>query len=296
MKNERTIKIIAVGATTLLFISFLWTGYSIKLNKQMDADLNNERLRGEKILSEKLDLDKQIRDFKNDILSLKGKNTDLDKFLNEANEKISAKEILINRLTRENKAMVDLRKENESIRKMRDELNWLVQDMTATNTDLTNEIGTLKERITTLMRENENLSTKLQENEVNRLVDNVAGNVRIETLKKRNQKLTVKSSRTNSVSVSFNMPEEYSGKVNTGFFRIILQNPEGGSIEGKQVTTFNTETLKLNASTENTIPPVSRERVSINFNPDNKLKGGIYTIIVYEGNHILGTAQVRLAR
>ena len=295
MDKERKISIIAMTATLLLFLSLIWTGYSVKLNKKLDAELSNEKLTGERLLSEKLELDKQIRDFRKEVTALTGRNVELDKFLKEANDKITSREQAIRRLTKENAAMIDLKKENESIRKIRDELTAQVQNLTSTNENLSVEVGSLKNRVTELKKENEILTARLSEKEVNRLVDNVAGNVRIETTKKRNQKLTVKSSRTNAIGVSFNMPEEYSGKVSAEFFRIVLQNPDGGSIQGKQQAVINTDVLKLNASNENTAPPVSRERVNIKFSPDSKLKEGIYTVIVYEGNHILGTAQVRLA-
>ncbi|MBR9998876.1 MAG: hypothetical protein KFF73_07895, partial [Cyclobacteriaceae bacterium] len=292
----RTIKTIAVAATVLLFLSLISVGYFFKVNNQKETDLNNERLKSENLLSEKLDLGKQIRDFKNEVASLLGKNKELDKHLNDASENLLTRERTINKLVRENAGLVNLKKENEAIKKIRDDLNELVKEFTSRNSDLSAEVGNLKNRISELSKENELLTNQLNAHEVNRLVDNVAGNFRIETLKKRNHKLTVKSSRTNQVTVSFNMPVEYSGNVNTEFFRIVLQNPEGGSINGNQQTTINTESLKLNASNDNSLTSVSRERVNISFKPTGKLKAGIYTVIVYEGNYILGSAQVRLAK
>ena len=84
--------------------------------------------------------------------------------------------------------------------------------------------------------------------------------------------------------------------MNTEFFRIVLQNPEGGSVKGDQQTTFSTETVKLSARNDKTLAPITRERVNVNFKPSEKLEEGIYTIILYEGNYIMGSAQVRLLK
>jgi hypothetical protein len=296
MKNERTIKIVAVVATAMFFLSLITVGYFVQINKNKNADLNNERLKSEKLLSEKLDLDKQIRNFKNEVNSLLGKNKELDKYLLEANDKILAKERTINKLAKENASLANLKKENEAIREIRDNLDNRINEMTSKNADLSVEIEILKNRIAELINDNDKMSAQLKEHEVNRLVDHKAGNFRIETQKKRNNKLTIKSSKTNFLAISYNMPAEYSGKVNTEFFRIVLQNPEGGSVQGDQQTSFSTETVKLSARIDKMLSPIASERVNVVFKPSEKLVEGIYTIILYEGNYIMGSAQVRLAR
>ena len=121
-------------------------------------------------------------------------------------------------------------------------------------------------------------------------------NVRIEALKKKKEKLTVKSGKTGFIYIAFDLADKYAGTVAPDFYRMVLQNPSGGDVEGSQQTTFSTEELIFEAGNTRKTAPVTRNRVNIKFMPDAKLTEGIYTIIIYEGNYIMGSAQVRLIK
>lgn len=78
MKKE---KAIAAGAVVMLIVSLICTGLLYRSNKSLIGNLNKERLKSELMLSEKLELQKEIEKFKHQIISLSGQNTEIDKIL-----------------------------------------------------------------------------------------------------------------------------------------------------------------------------------------------------------------------
>jgi hypothetical protein len=78
MKKE---KAIAAGAVVMLIVSLICTVLLYWSNKSLTGNLNKERLKSELMLSEKLELQKEIEKFKNQIISLSDQNTEIDKIL-----------------------------------------------------------------------------------------------------------------------------------------------------------------------------------------------------------------------
>ena len=91
-------------------------------NAEFRNSLNEARLKSETLLSEKLSLEKQIAQFKNDISSLTGKNTELDKLLNDARQRVKEKEAQLNAIVRENKKSKDLESQLANLQALKDEI------------------------------------------------------------------------------------------------------------------------------------------------------------------------------
>jgi DNA repair exonuclease SbcCD ATPase subunit len=290
MNTNRKITVAVVVLIILFLASLGIMGYQIKQKHITEQALASEMLKSENLLSEKLDLSKQLKSVKDDMLALQGKNKELDQFLAEANQKVTAKEQTISRLVKENASLQAFKKENEEIKKMREELYYKVEQLSKTNTQLTKELEGLNKTLAGLKEENSKLTAELN----SRSAKPATSNFRMESLKKRNDKLTVKARKTNSVMVSFDI--ENGDKANYEKYRLILRRPEGGDIAGEQKVTFSAAPKQLVASTQESLGQVSRDRVNIAFTPSQKLEQGIYTLFIYDGNTLLGSAQVRLIK
>jgi len=290
MNTSRKIRMVAVIFTLLFITSLGILGYHVKLSRTTQQALAQEKLKSESLLSEKLDLDKQLKIVKDEMVSLQGKNKELDKFLAEANQKVTAKEQVISRLAKENASLQAFKKENGEIKKIREELYTKVEQLSKTNAQLTKELDGLNKTLAGLKEENSKLTAELNKQSANPSTSNF----RVESFKKRSDRLTVKARKTNSVMVSFDI--ENADKANYEKYRLILRKPEGGDIAGKQKITFATAPKQLTASTQEAPRQVSKDRVNIAFTPSQKLEQGIYTLFIYDGNALLGSAQVRLIK
>jgi hypothetical protein len=83
-----------------LFITIGVTIILLGKIKLMDSSLNRERLKSELILCEKLELDKQIANYKKDMDIIKSKNATLEDLYKAANIKLDIQEKELQRLTR----------------------------------------------------------------------------------------------------------------------------------------------------------------------------------------------------
>jgi peptidoglycan hydrolase CwlO-like protein len=99
MKKER---VIAAGSVITLIVSLIITGLFYNSNKFLANNLDQERLKTELMLSEKLALQKEIHSFKNQIKSITRKNEEHDKILGMVCQKLGMKEAEINRIVRKN--------------------------------------------------------------------------------------------------------------------------------------------------------------------------------------------------
>jgi chromosome segregation ATPase len=104
-------KIYAGVVTTLLLTALTGTGMLYDMRSDLQVSLDNERLNGEKLLSEKLMLDKEIIALKNNISELSGKNDELNNQLIAANSKVAQQQTTVNKLQKDNSNLKGLKKE-----------------------------------------------------------------------------------------------------------------------------------------------------------------------------------------
>ncbi|MGK7389216.1 MAG: hypothetical protein ACNS60_02660 [Candidatus Cyclobacteriaceae bacterium M2_1C_046] len=293
MKSENKIKITALVVTVFFLASLGMMIYHVNVNDVLKKDLTSQKLKSEKLLSEKLNLDKQIKSFKENLASLQGKNAQLDKYLKEANKKVSESESTIAKLNRDNASLAKYKKELQALKNIQEELNAKITQLTDGNKDLTAQLANKDQMLVMLQKEQKELLAKYNKMEQEKLF---ADNFRIESLKKKNDKLTVKASKTNNIMVSFDIPEHLMGKVNENSFKLELTKPVGVKIEGNQfVTLFDVNEDVLTAGTEMYVAKKIK-RANISFKPTEKLQKGVYTVSIYEGKELLGNAQIRLMK
>lgn len=291
MTTESKIKLAAGMATALLFASLFGIAVLTNTNSELHSSIGAEKLKSESLLSEKLSLDKQLKTFKNEIASLKGTNTELDRFLAEAQQKIREKENAIAKLTQENTGMRALRKEHEEIKRMRKDLYIQLEKLKNENTSLTAQIGQLNGAIASLDQEKNELQAQL----ANAKNNMIATNFMVAVRKKKEEKLTVRAKRTHSLAISFDLPAGGAQTMNN-FYRVDVVSPSGALIKGEVKETQVQKTNNFTASAINIAAKTEKDNVALIFAPEEKLAQGIYTIIIYNGNQYLGSAQVKLTK
>lgn len=292
MKKDRNIKIAAVVITLLLFAAFAGIAMLSTSNRGLEKNLNAERLRSESLLSEKLQLDKQIKNFKSDISLLEGRNKDLDQWLAETKNKLAQQESSLSALTKENAGLKGFRKENEKLQKLKDELNNKLASLTKDNAALKAEVEQLNLNVAQLKKENEKLLAS-GANGVNSAQLPLASNFRVEVRKKNEDKLTVKAKRARSLQLNFDVPKS-SAMTLSSQYRVQMLSLQGKAVSGKMK---DLKTSPLDGATASLLGHSAGneyEQISMVYEPASKVEDGIYTLIVYNGQVLVGSAQVRL--
>lgn len=291
MKTENKIKIAAAIVTLLLFASLIGVAVLTNANKDLHSSINAEKLKSENLLSERLSLEKQIKNFRNEMKTLEGKNTELDRYLHDAQNRLGEKEASIARLTKENAGIKALRKENDEIKKMRSDLYAQLEKLQNTNADLAKQVNQLNNTIASLNKEKKELQAKLDAPQQNM----VATNFMIEVRKKKEEKLTVRAKKTRSIAISFELPKGSAQSLGN-FYRVDLLSPTGALIGGK-INGVNVEKANnMTASLKNLPAKNDGDKVNLTFEPEEKLVKGVHSIIIYNGNQYLGSAQVKLVK
>jgi hypothetical protein len=270
---------------TLILLSGAFFIKNISLHKQ----LGNERIKSEKLLSEKLKLDKSIEKFRNDLAALMGQNVRLDKLVTKANKKLQNKEAEIKRLMAENATVDELRAKNSELEAMREKLINDISDLNLSMNQLKTENSQLNDLLASIRSENEIL-----------IVDNtilkamVADNYRAEALKGKNDKLTVNARKTDKLMVSFDLPSDAGDNL---YFKVIT--PKGDEFSSKTdlsariFVVENNERLLASAS-DNVVGSIGTKRVEMIYTPNIRLTKGVYKFNLYNDKNYIGSTQLRL--
>lgn len=276
-------RMIATGAVIFLILALIGTGLFYNSNKSLTKNLNNERLKSEMMLSEKLALQKEIEIFRNQINSLSGKNSELDKLLAETSKKLSEKEAQLSRIVRENGNIKTLKKELSDLNQMKKDFESQVLALNESIRKLNSEKDALNQTIASLQEENKQLAANYEI-----LNSMTADNYLVETTK-RKDKLTVVAKRTKKITVSFKVPENIIEDIS---FKIV--KPDGKTVEGKN----NGIACRILNEDEGLMASINGGKVSkkieMTYEPKDKQKPGLYQIEMYNGEKYIGTCNVKL--
>lgn len=284
MTNVKSKAIIAT-AVVLLLVTLIGTAFFYNSSQSMEKSLNNEKLKSENILSEKLSLQREIADFKTQISELQGKNSELDKVLAETSKKLGEKEAMANSLIRENGNIKMLKKQLSELNKMKKDFENQVTVLNETIQNMSSEKTILNQTIASLQKENKELAANLD------IISSMtADNYLIESNRK-NGKLTVMSKRTKKMAVSFKVPENIVENIS---FKIT--KPDGITIEGKDkgiayTVSSNGDELLASISTDEI--KVSK-KIEMTYEPKEKLKPGVYKVEMFNGKKYIGACNVKL--
>ena len=282
--NKKQISLISLTAAFMILAGIVYY-----FNRSLKNDLNQEKIRSETLLSEKLNLEKSITGLKKDLTAMTGRNEELDRIVKKTSAQLATKESEVKKLMAENASLAEVRRKNAELEAMRwkleeeiSNLNMSMEQLIAENTRMSNEV-------TTVTQENETLAVQ------NALLEALlADNYRAEALRGRQDKLTVAARRTNRLMVSFDVPAEVEEELN---FRIIT--PDGSELSSRDNESasikFYSQEGNLLASTAGTSAGNrDTKRAELTYKPDQKLTRGIYRFNVYNGTEYMGSMQLRL--
>lgn len=291
MIYETKIKAVAAGVTATLFASMLTIGVMYRNNSLLDEDFKAEKVRTESLAAEKASLKGEMTKLKRELASFTTKNKELEKAIKDAQYKVVVKEAEIARMSKENASSIQkLRKENEAVKQIRQELLTQLEGMKKSNAQLAAQVAELNKTIAALRKENESLYAKVGEKPL------MAYNFRVETVKKRKDKISVKAKKINKVNISFDVN---SSKKLAGDLYIKLSSEKAGDMQGETLLAFEEiEEIpadELLASTETVLISTDEyKRYTVAFDPKEKMTEGVYYLRVYSGNNYLGSSQFKL--
>jgi hypothetical protein len=282
-------RVIAATATILLVLSLIGTGWYYRSSNSLKSGLDDEKLKSESLLSEKLALAKEAEKLKNDILLWQGKSAESDKMLADAMDKITNMEKTINGLRKENATVTSLKKELSDLKQLRKDLEAQIASLDQQNQQKAQEIEDMTAELNSLRSKQNELNE-----DIKALQANVTDDFRLETTKgKKNAKLTVKAAKTKKLTVSFEIPQNMSDDVK---FSIVTPTGKKINSDDKSLTyNFIDDGRNLTAS----LSPYSGEfeisrRIEMTYTPDKKLEPGIYKIKILHKDANVGNCQIKL--
>ncbi|MEQ9098899.1 MAG: hypothetical protein RIF36_07235 [Imperialibacter sp.] len=287
------IKVTAYVIAGLLFVSLFIGAHYITLNKEAVASLNEEKLKSEALLSEKLQLQKEIDKFKKEIASLTGKNTNLDHLLAQANDNLAEKEAQLSQIKRSNGSIAELNRQIAELKALKSGLDSQIAS-------LNGEINKLRDENGNLRKENANANAMIAQLEMdNKVLTENMGLLTALTednlvlVTKKNEKLTVRAKKAKKINFVFDVPQSALGGLE---FKVVSP---GSKVYSKADGTVSHHLLQGDGN------PVASlgvypgqfemvQRVEMVFTPKEKLTTGIYKIEVYNKGTKLGRMQVKL--
>ncbi|HCM75074.1 MAG TPA: hypothetical protein DIS90_01735 [Cytophagales bacterium] len=288
MKNAiQNPKIIAGTVTFLLALTLVALINFYQDNNALEAGINSEKLKSEKMLSEKLSLDKEIVKLKQSISSLQGKNADLDKMLSSASSKIAMKESELKKMQKENASLKQYKQQLADIQKIKSDLETQISSLTNSLNASNKEKESLNRLVADLQLKNKDLMNELNQMQIASLDD-----IRIEAFKKN--KLTVSAKKTKKLDVNFLIPASNSSEN----LQFKITDPNGKLLTSADGTIAFVETddaSLLTADLSNTLYLKQTKQVKMQYTPKSKLKPGVYRIeILNSDSKYMGSLQVRL--
>jgi chromosome segregation ATPase len=277
---------VLIGALAALLI--LSASFFI-INASLKKQLGDQKIKSEKLLSEKLKLDQSIKELKVDMSALTGKNARLDKLLGEANRKLQKKEAQIKRLIAENATVGELRAQVRELELLREQLTRDIANLNINLAQLSDDNVRLNELLTRSKNENELLTF---DNTILKAM--VADNYRIEALKGRHEKLTINARKTDKLLVSFDLPLDAGRNL---YFKV--NTPQGEEFSSRTDLSAiiniveNNDRLLASANSE-AGGSIGTKRVEMIYKPNKKLTKGVYRFNVYNDNSYLGSTQLKL--
>lgn len=282
----------AIVAAIILFAAVLTTGIFISKNMELKHGLNDQKLKNESLLSEKLALDKEINQFKNEINSLSGKSAQTDKLLAETRLKLSEKEQAFAHLLKENSTVKGLQKQLAELRDLHEDFMHQISVLKMQNETMETENQNLHNTIASLELERDDLMKQVELAQAESFMK--ADNYQVDASRNINkEKLTVKAKRTKKMSVIIDVPQDLAA--NLGFN---LTTPDGKVITEKSKTLSwkvvnNDETLtaSLNSKDDNLIVT---HQVKLTYTPTSTMKPGVYKIGILNKGKNVGNCRVQL--
>ena len=288
MSTEKgnTITYVLAGVIALLLVASVYAFVSNSRNKN---DLGAEKLKNEKLLSEKLQIERDSEKLKAELSALAAQDEANRKLLEEVNQKIADHERRINALNGENRSLRNVRKELEELQKVKADLEQESQRLRSEYDKLMARSGELQKSIDNLQNEKKEISEQLRQalnyNSDNFLVTAVRG--------KKKERVVIFASRTKRLNVTFEVPRSLTEEIS---FRITTPSGQAINPDNKALNwIFPDNGRNLTAS----LSPLTGEfeesrQVVLTYTAKEKLAAGDYSIQILCNNINIGNCRIRL--
>lgn len=276
--------------TTVLFIA-AFSGLLVLQNKNWNLDqvLQDTRIQQERLVSEKLQLEKSVANFKNELEKMKGTNK-------EMNDRISVQLAEMEKLEKQNRKYQSTAAQVNALKKQKADLEAMVKNLEGDMLKMNSTINDLTAENMRARLENKELAannSKLND-QVNALQEVAINNALVQAVQgKKKDRVTVVAKRTKELKMEVDLPASLTENLS---LKVI--DPQGKVLNEKDGTASITEVLndeRLTASlTMAEGELVSSKRMKLEYTPKAKLKQGTYTLEVSNGKKSLGKIQIKL--
>lgn len=281
-------QIIAASSTALFLVAIMFLVSLNGSNHSLQSLLKKNRLENEKMLSEKLQLEKEIAQLHEDISLFQGKSAQTDAYIADLKNRLLQKEEAIRKIAGNKAAINKYQTELASLKKMRADLEAEINKLNGTVTGLKTENEKLSGTIASLQAKNKEMEDR------NALLSTIAAtNFRVEATKGKKDKLTVVAKQTKKLTLGFDVPE-----TDVETIQFLIHTPNGKTIkQGKELSiSIATEANEELYASVNMFPDITakKKRLEMTYKPTDKMIKGIYTIDITNNETYLGSCQVKL--
>lgn len=286
MEKFKSSKAIAMVTTALFIGSLFWLMNTKRVNNSLEAGLQNEKLKSETMLSEKLLLEKEIQKFKDDLADLKNDNKGLDDLVKSTSAKLRSQESEYNRMKKENVSLGQLKKQRQELQALKNQLeNELTAmrtsyaELEAKNSELNGVVASLQER------------NKILSEDLNRAMFAAIDQSQIQAVRGKSERLTVRATRTKKLIANFEVPanlKNISFKITDSKGNVLTTQ------EGNIAFTSIPSEKSLTASSLSAGDTDKLQKVEMVYIPKKKLSTGTYTVEILNENLYVGSLKVKL--
>lgn len=288
-RKERTV----AGITAfILLASVVSSVYFMGTNSTIKVRLNDERLKNELLLSEKLSLNKELYQAVDRIHVINENRLESEELLAQANLKLTEKGRELAGIKMENAKVKDLREQLTDVREMQDDFMHQITVLKMQNETLENENFEQLESMSLWQLEREDYMKQIKAATANSMIR--IDNHQVDAFKyTTKEKSTVKAKRTKKLVFIVDVPQNIASDI--GFN---LTTPNGKVITDKSKNlswkVVNNDDSLLASINQFDNEVVASNEVKLTYTPIIKMKPGVYKIgILHKGKNI-GNCRVRL--
>jgi len=288
-RKERTV----AGITAfILLASVVSSVYFMGTNSTIKARLNDERLKNELLLSEKLSLNKELYQTVDQIHVINDNRMESEELLAQANLKLTEKERELERIKMENAKVKDLREQLTDVREVQDDFMHQITVLKMQNETLENENFEQQESMTLWQLERDDYMKQIKAATANSMIR--ADNHQVDAFKyTTKEKSTVKAKRTKKLVFIIDVPQNIASDISFN-----LTTPNGKVITNKSKNlswkVVNNDESLLASINQFDNEVIASNEVKLTYTPIMKMIPGVYTIgILHKGKNI-GNCRVRL--
>ncbi|MDD3052413.1 MAG: hypothetical protein PHR06_14900 [Candidatus Cloacimonetes bacterium] len=280
-------KLVYIGAILIALLLFS-TVFTVIRNSKNKRNLNDEKLRTESLLSEKLQVEKELAKLKNDFSALQEKNSENDKLLTDAQVQLSENGKTLKRLSNEARSLRSNKKELEELQVAKASIDKEYADLKLKNDELVAQNKNLNNKMTALEVQKNDLTAKLQ-----KLEKYCTDNFEVYGSRGKKDKLTFWAFRTKKINLNFEVPqsltETISFKMTTPSGKIITPDDKVLSWY------FPMDQRNFTASMSAVTGEFEQSRqVVLSYVSKEKLEKGEYKIQIFSNGNNIGNCRFKL--